>query len=207
MAKSTLTSVLHALIHKIATRYHFLLRFIDLIRMFRFSLSLYLFLSLSPLHFLYRPFYHSSLPAAFSRVFLVSFIIDDDDWLYPLFRSRPGFVHADKPNDRSTRGRTRGNPSTTWLACFAVVLSRDCVLKQLDVLDTAMSIANLLTRIWLTAFLISRPPVHFAFPLRYFASWINTLFAGRVIFFTVSLLRKYTVFSNVFLSSRDLAEP
>ena len=159
MAKSTLTSVLHAFIHKTARRYHFLLRFIDLIRMFRLSLFLYLFvsLSLSLLHFLYRPFYHSSLPAVFSRVFPVSFIIDDD-WLYPLFRSRPVFVHADKPNDRSTRGRTRGNPSTTWLACFAVVLSRDCVLKQLDVLDAAMSIANLLTRIWLTTFLISRPP-------------------------------------------------
>lgn len=33
-----------------------------------------------------------------------------------------------------------------WLACLAVVLSRDCVLKLLDVLDAAMSIANLLTR-------------------------------------------------------------
>lgn len=44
-----------------------------------------------------------------------------------------------------------------WLACLAVVrVSRDCVLKLLDVLDAAMSIANLLTRVWLTTLLISR---------------------------------------------------
>lgn len=44
-----------------------------------------------------------------------------------------------------------------WLACLAVVrVSRDCVLKLLDVLDAVMSIANLLTRVWLTTLLISR---------------------------------------------------
>lgn len=114
------------LIHKTAKRYHFLLRFIDS------APSIFPFIGRSAIRH----------PA--SRAFLVSFIIKGTS-AFP--RSRPPPV--DQPTTKSLHyDATRGSR--------VVRVSRDCVLKLLDVLDAAMSIANLLTRVWLTTLLISR---------------------------------------------------
>lgn len=66
--------------------------------------------------------------------------------VHPLFRDR-GLPRWSTHDEISSLRRD------AWLV---VRVSRDCVLKLLDVLDAAMSIANLLTRVWLTTLLISR---------------------------------------------------